>query len=75
MYELTADEVAQVDADCPGALTKLDADEVDQLVEPLKAAGVQAVSFRPPGPDRSGAGRGVGDGAMSSTNMIGLVAR
>ena len=75
IYELTDDEVAQVETDCVGALTVLSDAEVSDIVEPLRAAGCTSFTFRPPAPDRSGAGRGTGDGAMTSANMTGLVAR
>ena len=75
IYELTDDEVAQVETDCVGALTALSDAEVAELLEPLHAAGIKSVTFRPPAPDRSGAGRGAGEGAMTASNMTGLVAR
>lgn len=75
IYELTDDEVAQVEADCVGALTVLSEAEVAEILEPLRTAGIKSVTFRPPAPDRSGAGRGVGEGAMTASNMTGLVAR
>jgi hypothetical protein len=75
VYELTADEAAQIGADCPNGLVELTEAEVATIRDGLAAAGVMSTSFRPPAADRSTVGRSGGDGAMNSGNMVGFVAR
>lgn len=72
VVELSPDEVAQVLTDCPGGMVALSVDEAATVRAGLAAMGLTHASFRPPAPDRSGAGRGAGEGAMSTANMTGL---
>lgn len=74
VVELSTDEAAQVLTDCPGGVVALSVDESATVRAGLAAMGLAHASFRPPPPDRSGAGRGVGEGAMSTANMTGLTA-
>ena len=74
VVDLTADEAAQILTDCPGGVVALSTDETAAVRNGLAAMGLTHASFRPPAPDRSGAGRGVGEGAMTTANMPGLTA-